>query len=278
MSLYTPKFQKTHQAARIFVISDSVGETANRLIQAALAQYPNLSSPEIKNFPFIDNETDLKSILKDALAQDAIVVSTLVSPELNRIIKATAQHEQLRHIDFLSQMIHLIQDQTGIEPILKSGALHALDEDYFDRVAAIEFAVKYDDGKNPQGFLKSDIVLLGISRTSKTPLSMYLANKSYKVSNLPLIPEVTLPPSIYKVPAEKIVGLTASPNYIMKIRAERVKLMGVTSTTSYNDLERIKKELSYAEELYAQLGAMVVSVENKSIEEVAQIIEQNRQN
>lgn len=278
MSLYTPKFQKTNQAARIFVISDSVGETANRLIQAALAQYPNLSSPEIKNFPFIDNETDLKSILKDALAQDAIVVSTLVSPELNRIIKATAQHEQLRHIDFLSQMIHLIQDQTGIEPTLKSGALHALDEDYFDRVAAIEFAVKYDDGKNPQGFLKSDIVLLGISRTSKTPLSMYLANKSYKVSNLPLIPEVTLPPSIYKVPAEKIVGLTASPNYIMKIRAERVKLMGVTSTTSYNDLERIKKELSYAEELYAQLGAMVVSVENKSIEEVAQIIEQNRQN
>lgn len=278
MSLYTPKFQKTHQAARIFVISDSVGETANRLIQAALAQYPNLSSPEIKNFPFIDNETDLKSILKDALAQDAIVVSTLVSPELNRIIKATAQHEQLRHIDFLSQMIHLIQDQTGIEPILKSGALHALDEDYFDRVAAIEFAVKYDDGKNPQGFLKSDIVLLGISRTSKTPLSMYLANKSYKVSNLPLIPEVTLPPSIYKVPAEKIVGLTASPNYIMKIRAERVKLMGVTSTTSYNDLERIKMELSYAEELYAQLGAMVVSVENKSIEEVAQIIEQNRLN
>lgn len=278
MSLYTPKFQKTNQAARIFVISDSVGETANRLIQAALAQYPNLSSPEIKNFPFIDNETDLKSILKDALAQDAIVVSTLVSPELNRIIKATAQHEQLRHIDFLSQMIHLIQDQTGIEPTLKSGALHALDEDYFDRVAAIEFAVKYDDGKNPQGFLKSDIVLLGISRTSKTPLSMYLANKSYKVSNLPLIPEVTLPPSIYKVPAEKIVGLTASPNYIMKIRAERVKLMGVTSTTSYNDLERIKMELSYAEELYAQLGAMVVSVENKSIEEVAQIIEQNRLN
>lgn len=278
MSLYTPKFQKTNQAARIFVISDSVGETANRLIQAALAQYPNLSSPEIKNFPFIDNETDLKSILKDALAQDAIVVSTLVSPELNRIIKATAQHEQLRHIDFLSQMIHLIQDQTGIEPTLKSGALHALDEDYFDRVAAIEFAVKYDDGKNPQGFLKSDIVLLGISRTSKTPLSMYLANKSYKVSNLPLIPEVTLPPSIYKVPAEKIVGLTASPNYIMKIRAERVKLMGVTTTTSYNDLERIKMELSYAEELYAQLGAMVVSVENKSIEEVAQIIEQNRLN
>lgn len=274
MSLFTTNFQMTNQAARIFVISDAVGETANRLIQAALAQYPNLTNPEIKNFPFIDNEADLRSILKDALSQDAIVVSTLVAPELNNIIKETAQNHQLRHIDFLSQMIALIHDQTGVAPILKSGALHALDEDYFDRVAAIEFAVKYDDGKNPKGFLKSDIVLLGISRTSKTPLSMYLANKSYKVSNLPLIPEVALPPSLYDVPSNKIVGLTASPNYIMKIRAERVKLMGVTSTTSYNDLERIKAELSYAEELYAQLGAMVVSVENKSIEEVAQIISQ----
>ena len=265
----------TDQAARIFVISDSVGETANRLIQAALAQYPNLTNPEIKNFPFIDNEVDLRSILKDALMQDAIVVSTLVASELNDIIKETAQTHNLRHIDFLSQMISLIHDQTGVAPTLKSGALHALDEDYFDRVAAIEFAVKYDDGKNPKGFLKSDIVLLGISRTSKTPLSMYLANKSYKVSNLPLIPEVALPPTIYEVPAGKIVGLTASPNYIMKIRAERVKLMGVTSTTSYNDLERIKGELSYAEEIYAQLGAFIVSVENKSVEEVAQIIQQN---
>lgn len=274
MSLLKANFHYNNKASRIFVISDSVGETANRLIQAALAQYPNLAPAEIKNFPFIDNESDLKGILQDALTENAIVASTLVNPQLNRIIEEFATTKHLRHIDFLSQMIKLIQDQTGVEPILRSGALHALDEGYFDRVAAIEFAVKYDDGKNPKGFLKSDLVLLGISRTSKTPLSMYLANKSYKVSNLPLIPEVALPPSLYDVPSNKIVGLTASPNYIMKIRAERVKLMGVTSTTSYNDLERIKAELSYAEELYAQLGAMVVSVENKSIEEVAQIISQ----
>lgn len=274
MSLLKANFHYNNKASRIFVISDSVGETANRLIQAALAQYPNLAPAEIKNFPFIDNESDLKGILQDALTENAIVASTLVNPQLNRIIEEFATTKHLRHIDFLSQMIKLIQDQTGVEPILRSGALHALDEDYFDRVAAIEFAVKYDDGKNPKGFLKSDLVLLGISRTSKTPLSMYLANKSYKVSNLPLIPEVNLPQEIYQVPAGKIVGLTASPNYIMKIRAERVKLMGVNSTTTYNDLERIRAELSYAEELYARLGALVVSVENKSIEEVAQIIEQ----
>ena len=178
MSLLKANFHYNNKASRIFVISDSVGETANRLIQAALAQYPNLAPAEIKNFPFIDNESDLKGILQDALTENAIVASTLVNPQLNRIIEEFATTKHLRHIDFLSQMIKLIQDQTGVEPILRSGALHALDEGYFDRVAAIEFAVKYDDGKNPKGFLKSDLVLLGISRTSKTPLSMYLANKS----------------------------------------------------------------------------------------------------
>ena len=261
---------------RIFVISDSVGETAQRIIRAALAQYPNLEDIEIKNFPFIDNEADLRAILKDALTVNALVVSTLVSRELNQIIHDLAQTHQLRHIDYMSSMLDLITDQTGIQPSYKSGALHQLDEDYFDRVAAIEFAVKYDDGKNPKGFLKSDLILLGISRTSKTPLSMYLANKSYKVSNLPLIPEVNVPAELFNVPSDRIIGLTASPHYIMKIRSERVRLMGVTTATNYSNLERIKLELTYAEDLYAQLGAKVVSVENKSIEEVAQLIEQHR--
>lgn len=267
--------KKQHQV-RIFIISDSVGETAQRLIRASLAQYPSLLDTEIKNYPFIDNEADLRAILKDALKEDAIVVSTLVSRELNQIIQEIVTTHQLRHMDFMTQMLQMITSQTGIEPIYKSGALHQLDEDYFDRVAAIEFAVKYDDGKNPKGFLKSDLVLLGISRTSKTPLSMYLANKSYKVSNLPLIPEVNVPAELFEVPADRIIGLTASPHYIMKIRSERVRLMGVTTATTYSNLERIKQEMSYAEELYHQLGAKVISVENKSIEEVAQLIEQFR--
>ena len=105
---------------------------------------------------------------------------------------------------------------------------------------------------------------------------MYLASKSYKVSNLPLIPEVNIPAELFEVTSDRIIGLTASPHYIMKIRSERVRLMGVTTTTNYSSLERIKMELTYAEDLYAQLGAKVVSVENKSIEEVAQLIEQHR--
>lgn len=258
---------------KFFIVSDSIGETAQRVIYAVLAQFPDIEFSEMKKYPFIDNCDDLVAVLKDAVAEQAIVVTTLVNRELNQKTREFAAETGLRHIDYMSGLMEIITEKTQLRPIYKSGALHQLDEEYFDRVAAIEFAVKYDDGKNPKGFLKSDIVLLGISRTSKTPLSMYLANKSYKVSNLPLIPEVKIPPEILEVPSEKIFGLIASPQYIMRIRSERVKMMGLGSQASYNSIDRIKSELSYAEELFEKLGANVISVENRSIEETAQQIE-----
>lgn len=261
------------KSVKLYVISDSVGEMSERLIYAAMSQFPHLNSKEIRKFPFLDNTEDLTEVLKDAKTEDAIVITTLIDAYLNKIAKTFAMDNDILHIDLISQLLETVKDKTSEEPIYNSSALHALDEEYFDRMSAIEFAVKYDDGKSPKGFLKSDLVLLGISRTSKTPLSMYLANRSYKVSNLPLIPEVQLAPEIFKVPGHKIFGLIASPQYIMKVRSERIKLMGLGPTSTYNDLERIKGELSYAEEVYSKLGAHVINIENRSIEETAQQIE-----
>lgn len=265
--------KKEEKAIKLFVISDSVGEMSERLIYAVMSQFPHLESKEIKKFPFLDNTDDLTAVLKDAKTENAVVITTLIDDYLNEITATFARDNQIAHIDLVSQLIDTVKEQTDEPPIYNSSALHALDEEYFDRMSAIEFAVKYDDGKNPKGFLKSDLVLLGISRTSKTPLSMYLANRSYKVSNLPLIPEVQLAPEIFKIPGQKIFGLIASPQYIMKVRSERIKLMGLGSSSAYNDLERIKSELSYAEEVYAKLGAHVINIENRSIEETAQQIE-----
>lgn len=262
-----------NESLRIFVLSDTVGEIPERLIYAVLSQFPDISKKEIKKYPFLDNTQDLLKVLNDAKIEQAIVVTTLINHELNIVATDFLKKNKLFHIDYVSALIDTISEKTEKEPIYKSSALHALDEQYFDRMAAIEFAVKYDDGKNPKGFLKSDVVLLGISRTSKTPLSMYLANRSFKVSNLPLIPEVPVAPEIYQVPSENIFGLVASPEYIMAVRSERVKLMGLRSKSTYNDLERIKQELSYAEELFEELGAHVISMENRSIEETAQQIE-----
>lgn len=258
---------------RIFILSDTVGEISERLIYAVLSQFPDIHSKDIKKYPFIDNKTDLVKILNDAVNESAVVITTLINDELNQTAREYMIEKGLHHIDYFSTLMDTISTKTNLEPIYKSSALHALDEQYFDRMAAIEFAVKYDDGKNPKGFLKSDIVLLGISRTSKTPLSMYLANRSYKVSNLPLIPEVPVAPELFDVPSEKIFGLVASPEYIMAVRSERVKLMGLGTKSTYNDLGRIKKELSYAEDLFDELGAHVMNVENRSIEETAQQIE-----
>lgn len=258
---------------KVFILSDTVGDIAEKLIYAVLSQFPNIPGKEIKKYPFLDNVGDLTSILKDAKREQAIVVSTLITKEMSDAAKTYAMEHELLYIDYLSSLIDMVSGEVKQQPIYQSSALHALDEQYFDRMAAIEFAVKYDDGKSARGFLKSDIVLLGISRTSKTPLSMYLANQSYKVSNLPLIPEVQVAPEIFDVPSEKIFGLVASPEYIMTVRSERIKMMGLGSQSTYNDLNRIKQELSYAEELYEKLGAHVISIENRSIEETAQQIE-----
>ena len=262
-----------NQSLKIYVVSDSIGETAERVVFATLRQFPNLNARDIKKFTFINNEEDLKELLEDALVEKAILITTLVDEKLNRLVRQFVKANDLEHIDYLSPLMNIISDKTGETPISESGALHRLDEDYFNRMSAIEFAVKYDDGKSPKGFLKSDIVLLGISRTSKTPLSMYLANKSYKVSNLPLIPKVQLAPEIMEVPSEKIFGLIASPKYIMQVRSERMRMIGLNETTSYNNIEHIKDELSYAEEIFDEIGANVINVENRSIEETAQLIE-----
>lgn len=265
--------KEAQNSLKIFVLSDSVGEIPERLIYAVLSQFPNIQEKEIKKFPFLDNTNDLIDVLNDVQTERAIVITTLINRELNQAAQKFIAENNLLHIDYLSKLMETIQLKTEKDPLYESSVLHALDEEYFDRMAAIEFAVKYDDGKNPKGFRKSDIVLLGISRTSKTPLSMYLANRSYKVSNLPLIPEVEIASELMDVPSDKIFGLIASPQYVMRVRSERIKLMGLGSTSAYNNLERIKRELSYAEELFEKLGASVINIENRSIEETAQQIE-----
>jgi regulator of PEP synthase PpsR (kinase-PPPase family) len=158
------------------------------------------------------------------------------------------------------------------EPKNEPGLIRKLDEKYFKKVEAIEFAVKYDDGKDPRGLKKADIVLIGISRTSKTPLSMYLAHKNIKVANVPLVPEVPVPDEIFEVPPKKIIGLTTNPIKLNEIRQERLKALGLSNEANYASMERILEELDYAEGLMKRLGCPVIDVSTKAVEESANII------
>lgn len=267
--------ERHYRQVRLFVVSDSIGETAQRVINAVLAQFPDLNNYEIKKFPFVDSKEVLTNILSDALQEKAVVVTTLVNEELNELCADFARRTGLEYIDYMSPLVKIVSERTQMTPSYQSGSLYLMDEDYFNRVEAIEFSVRYDDGKDPKGFAKSDLVILGISRTSKTPLSMYLANRSFKVSNLPLIPEVPVPKEVFQIDSRRIIGLTADPEYIRKVRQSRLVSLGLTGSSSYVSLERIKEELKYSQNLYQQLGATIINVENKSIEESAQLIEEH---
>ncbi|MER2002063.1 MAG: pyruvate, water dikinase regulatory protein [Carnobacterium inhibens] len=254
-----------------YIISDSVGGTASQLGQAAMTQFPD-ADIKVSAYPFIRGSDTLLSILEKAEIDNAIVLHTLVDETLNETAKTFCESHELVCFDPLSPIISELEKRSEMTPIQKPGALHLLDETYFNRIKAIEFAVKFDDGRDPKGFLEADIVLLGISRTSKTPLSMFLANQNYKVANLPLIPEAHIPEQIWQVDPKKIVGLTSDREALNSIRRERMLTYGMNPDTEYSKLDRIDRELDFAKELYEKLGCLVINVSKKSIEETAAII------
>ena len=256
----------------VYVISDSVGETAQQVTKAALSQFNIENDYEIRRFPYVADEKFLMEVLESGKNEEAVIVYTLVSENLLNITKEFCEKEELSHIDLMTPLLKQISKKTGKSPKREPGVIRKLDERYFKRVEAIEFAVKYDDGKDPRGILKSDIVLLGISRTSKTPLSMYLANKNIKVANVPLVPEIPIPKEVFEIDPKKIMGLTNTPEKLNSIRNERLKALGLSSNASYANLERILQELDYAEKVMKKVGCPVIDVSNKAIEETAGII------
>ncbi|MBJ7887084.1 kinase/pyrophosphorylase [Bacillaceae bacterium HSR45] len=261
------------QQLTIYIVSDSIGETAQRMIHATLTQFPDLTQIEIKKFPYIKDENEFLNVLELAHEKNAIVVTTLVSESFNALGHQYAQEHQISYIDYMSELITMIEQHTQFTPLMESGALRKMNTEYFKRIEAIEYSVKYDDGKHFTDIGEADALIVGVSRTSKTPLSMYLANKGYKIANIPLVPEVTIPESVFQHKGLKVFGLTASPNYIANIRKNRAEALGISKTSTYNSLDRIKKELSYAEEIFNKLNATVINTEYKSIEESAFYIE-----
>lgn len=257
---------------KVYVVSDSLGETGALVIRAAISQFKT-ENYEIKRYPYVNDVEKLKEILDEASSSESsIVVYTLVDRILVEFIEDYIKRTKLSVIDLMSPIIDVLSDKLGSKPSREPGVIRKLDEAYFKRVAAIEFAVKYDDGKDPRGFAKADIVLVGISRTSKTPLSMYLANKNIKVANIPLVIEVEPPKELFEIPAKKIIGLTNSPEKLNAIREERLKALGLPSGSNYASFERILNELDFSEKIMKRIGCPVINVASKAIEETAEIV------
>jgi regulator of PEP synthase PpsR (kinase-PPPase family) len=169
-------------------------------------------------------------------------------------------------------MMNQLQVRLKQTPRYEPGVVHKLDDDYFRKVEAIEFAVKYDDGRDPRGILKADVILIGVSRTSKTPLSQYLAHKRLKVANVPIVPEVEPPEELFTVPSHRCFGLRITPEKLNDIRIERLKALGLNSEANYANISRIKQELDYFNNIIDRIGCRVVDVSNKAVEESANLI------
>ena len=256
----------------IYIVSDSLGETAKTVAKACIYQFPNHENWNIKRHPYINNKNLLTDVLEKAKGVNALVMYSMVNQELVDYAKSYCEDNNISYIDLLSSVIGQMAEKAGIEPIREPGVIRKMDKSYFDRIEAIEFAVKYDDGKDPRGVQKADVVLVGISRTSKTPLSMYLANKQLKVANVPLVPEVPIPKELMEVETKRIIGLTNSPDTLNRIRMERLRALGLSGAANYAKLERILEELDYSEEIMKTLKCPVINVSNKAIEETAGII------
>ncbi len=255
----------------VYAVSDSIGETAETVAKATASQFGSIEF-DIVRIPYMSNEEQLERLLNEASKQKCLICYTMVSPTLREFVRVRAEHYGIIAVDILGPLLDGFEKASGNHPHNKPGLVRSLDTDYFRRVEAVEFAVKYDDGKNPWGILKADVVLVGISRTSKTPLSMYLAHKRIKVANVPLVPEINPPEELFQIPAKKIVGLIINPYKLNNIRAERLKTMGLNETASYAKIQRINDELEYAQKIMREIGCTVIDVSNRAIEETAGFI------
>jgi len=255
----------------VYVCSDSVGETAEAVVRATFRQFRK-EHARIKRIGNVRTDEEIVALLAEAAGVRGFVAYTLVQPELRETMKAESLRLGVRTVDIMGPMIQAYVDAFNDAPKRVPGLLHVLDDEYFRRVEAIEFAVRCDDGREPQSMHTADIVILGVSRTSKTPLSIYLAHKGYKVANLPLVPEARLPEELRRVPPGRLIGLTMDAAAIARIRQERLKVVGLPFGAKYADPARVEAELRYAHDVMTRYGCRIIDVSNRAIEETAGLI------
>lgn len=258
----------------LYVVSDSVGETADLVVKAAISQFNGAAhNTNVKRIPYVEDTGTIKEVIQLAKLDNAIICFTLVVPELRQYLIEEATKQGVIYHDIIGPLIDKMESAYEIKPKYEPGRVRQLDDDYFKKVEAIEFAVKYDDGRDPRGIMKADIILIGVSRTSKTPLSQYLALKRLKVANVPIVPEVDPPEELFKVSPKKCIGLKISPEKLNFIRKERLKALGLNDQAFYANIDRIKEEIEYFDKVVEKIGCQVIDVSNKAVEETANIIQ-----
>lgn len=256
----------------IDVVSDSTGETAEKVVRATLLQFPQ-SGVNIRLHTRVRTADVARPILERAAQERALVVFTVVDPDLREFIHKLGYELKIEAIDVIGALIGRLSQFLDRQPINTPSGMLPLSEEYFRRIEAVEFAVKSDDGKEPRNFKKADLVLVGVSRTSKTPLSTLLAQRGLKVANMPVVLGMHPPPElVVDTPPERVVGLTIALEQLCDIRQARLRQLGMPSETSYALRENVREEIEFARQLFARHHWPVIDVTGRAIEETAVIL------
>lgn len=251
-----------------FAVSDSTGKTAKHLMESAAGQFPN-HKIEIKSFSFVRSLEKINEIVIMAKKSEAVIAYTFVKREMRQELEKLAKKNGIQYINMMEEPLALIQNNLKEKPKEEFALKYKLDEAYFKRIKAMEFTLKFDDLNESKGIAEADIVLVGVSRTSKTPLSVHLSYLGYKTANVPLVPEVDVHPSVLENKDNKVIGLTIDPNMLNDIRIERLKKMGLGDDATYAAKDRINQEFKYADSIMEEIECPIIDVTDKTIEETA---------
>jgi len=253
---------------RIYTVSDASGATAERVVKSALIQF-DAENVEVIRFGEIRTKEQVCQIIAEAAKHRGIIVHTLVSEELRHLMVTEGRLMDVTTIDIMGPLLVRLSEMFSLKPKGIPGGMTPFDRGYLERIEAIDFTVRHDDGKNPHELNEADIVLVGVSRTSKTPLSFYLAYRGWKVANVPVILDVEPPEELFRLPKHRVVGLVISPQRLAELRKVRVERLG-TVAHKYADLEYIHQELTYAYQIFERRKDWpLVDVSLKPIEEAA---------
>lgn len=254
----------------IFILSDGTGETASQMVRAALVQFHEYEIQIIKS-KNIRTESQVESLFDEVISREGMLVHTLASPKMRSQVTELAIKNNIIAIDLLGPILTGLSGYLGeVEVQNVAGLLHAVDDKYFKRIEAIEFTVKHDDGKSMSGLKEADIVLVGISRTSKTPLSIFLSHKGWKVANVPLVLNQSLPAEIHEVDQRKVVGLIIDADSLYRIRRKRLEKFGQDPGSEYASKQHIHQEIEYALELYKKNRRWpIFNITDRALEETA---------
>ena len=252
----------------LHLVSDATGETINSVARACVIQFDDVRPVE-HFWNLVRTERQLDMVLEGVQENRGLVMFTLVDEKLRRRLQDFCREVQVPCIPVLDPLINALAAFLGVESQRQPGRQHALDAEYFGRMDAMDFALAHDDGQSSWDLHEADVILMGVSRTSKTPTCIYLANRGIKAANIPIVPGCPMPPEIEKLTRPLVVGLTKDPDRLVQIRRNRLKLLNQNESSTYVDPEVVRAEVTDARRMFTRRGWPVIDVSRRSIEETA---------